>query len=471
MVFLVFIFFDVKGVEAATSTVRGAAWMGGIYQYVYFDCLDDVSGDRLDVLGNLSGSGIYLPPEDVFHFYSIPCVGLTHHVSIDSNNLFSGQAWNYKLDLISFDATTTPPDSYAFNGPSYGNCPTCTLANHCSACYNPATQKVYGYMRSVEDGTWIKLNSTSTIPVALQDWDLNNSVLPGHDILSGDFVGTAGSSVGDLSFNCESEGGGSGNCAARNYKTYVSNLQVGHLSAPNWDVYQACNGSARGAILRWYKKSGQQTAYEVVVNTSNSFSTSTGNYVCWSKKQYSTIANSFTLPTAIPSAIPTCANLQHNEKYYWWVRLYDENDAPTQWYQYDSNSAADTDQNSDGNAYTFSTYKHEFPSPYFTWNPAEVLVSATTTFTNTSQYYTNVGPTTPSPNCVGPNCAATWSTTDIGAFISAPNSQTSTNITFLQATGTVVTLQIRDSELYTCSTSTTLLINYGLPIWREVKAE
>ena len=42
--------------QAATSTVRGAAWMGDIYKYVYFDCLDDVTGDRLDVLNNLSGA-------------------------------------------------------------------------------------------------------------------------------------------------------------------------------------------------------------------------------------------------------------------------------------------------------------------------------------------------------------------------------------------------------------------------------
>jgi hypothetical protein len=467
MVFLAFIFFNAKTASAATSTVRGAAWMGGLYQYVYFDCLDDVSGDRLDVLGNLSGSGLYLPPEDVFHFFATPCVGFTHHVSIDSSNRFSGSAWNYKLDLISFDATSTPPDAYAFNGPLYGNCPTCTLANNCSACYNPATQKVYGYMRVSGNGTWIKLNSTSTLPVALQDWDLNNSVLAGHNILEGDFVGTAGSSLGDLSFNCESEGGGAGNCAARNYKAYISNLQIGKLTAPNWDVYQACHGSARGAVLKWFKKSGQQTAYEVVVNTANTFSTSTGAYVCWSGKKYSTIANKYNLPNSDPN----CANLEYNQKYYWWVRLYDENDVPTQWYQYDSNSVLDTDQNSDGNAFTFSTYRHEFPSPYFTWSPSEILVSATTTFTNTSNYYTDIGPITPQPNCVGPNCLTTWSTSDLGAFISATNSPSSTNIIFLQATGTSVTLQIRDNEFYTCSTSTTLMINYGLPIWREVKAE
>ncbi|MHB8903934.1 MAG: hypothetical protein ACYC40_02440, partial [Patescibacteria group bacterium] len=451
----------------ATSTIRGSAWFGSTYSYVYFNCLDDVSGDRLDVLGNLSGGGLYLPPDDVFHFFAPPCLGSSHGVYISPTNLFSGSAWNYKLDYITFAATTTPPDGYAFNGPAYGNCPTCTLANGCSACYNPTDQKVYGYARVINDGTWIKLNSTSTIPTAIQDWNLSNAVLPGRDILPGDFVGTASSNLNDLSFNCESEGGGSGTCATRNYKTYIGNLQIGHLSAPNWDAYQACNGSARGAILRWSKKSGQQTGYEVVVNTHDSFSTSTADYSCWSGKKYSTIANQYNLPNSDPN----CATLEYNQKYYWWVRLFDENDVPTQWYQYDSNSVADTDQNSDGNVYTFSTYRHEFPNPYFAWSPAEILVSATTTFTSNSNYYTDIGPITPQPTCSGPNCFATWSTTDAGAYISAPHSPTSTDIIFLQATGTTVTLQITDSELYTCSTSTTLYINYGLPIWREVKAE
>lgn len=458
--FLVGIGIPGKG-EAATSTVRGAAWFGDTYKYVYFDCLDDVSGDRLDDPWNLCGNkNISSPicgvaPDNVFHFFISPCVNLIHHVSIDASNRFSGSAWNYKTDLISFDATSTTPDNYAFNGVLYGNCPTCTLANNCSACYNPATQRVYGYAKIIKDGTWIKLNGASTLPVSIQDWDLSNSVLAGHNIQAGDFVGTASYPASDLSFNCESEiGGNTSNCAARNYKVYISNLQVGNLSAPNWTTSQACTGQARSAVLRWFKKSGQQTAYEIVVNNHNSFSTSTSDYVCWSGKKYSNIANQYNLP----NSDPTCASLDYNANYYWWLRLYDENDQATGWYQYNSNSASDTDGNVDGNAQTFTTFKHEFPSPYFTWSPSSILVSATTTFTNLSTYYAGVATTT-------------WSTTDPGAIISATNSPSSTLIYFLQATGTKITLQIADSDSYKCSTSTTQIINYGLPIWREVKAE
>lgn len=455
-----FLAFLTQPVLAATSTLRGAAWFGNNYNYLYFNCLDDVIGDRLDVANNLSGAGIYLPPDDKFHFYSPPCVGLVHGVYIGSNGNFTGEAWNPTLDLITFAATTTPPDSYAFNV----NCPsTCNLANSCSACYNETSQQVYGWARVIKDGSWIRLDSALSPPVALQSWDLNNSVLPGHGILAGDFIGLGSYGASNLSFNCESEDYGNSNCATRNYKVYVSNLQIGHLSAPNWTYSEACAGNARTAVLKWYKKSGQQTAYEIVVNNSDTLSTSTA--VCWSGKKSSTVASQY----IIPNSDPTCGTLNYNTSYYWWIRLYDENDTPTEWYQYTTNDALETDLNIDANAKTFTTYKHEFPSPYFNWAPTDVTVGSSTLFTSLSQYYTTVTPSIPSA-CNNTNCFYLWTTTDLGAIINRPTNST-TSIIFLRATGTAVTLRVTDVDSYVCSTSTLLRINYSLPIWREVKAE
>ncbi len=448
-VLFVGLFFIAQSVWAATSTVRGKAWWGDSYQYVYFNCLDDVIGDYLDVEGNLNP----------FHFFSTPCVGLVHGVYIDSNSNFSGEAWNLTKDLITFGATTTPPeDGFGFNS----HCPnTCNLSNSCMACYNEEDQQVYGWARVLNDGTWIRLNSATTTPVKIQSWDLTDSVLPGYDIQPGDFVGNASNTLGWLSFNCESEGGGT--CLSRDYKVYISNLQIGHLSAPNWNYSQACSGAARTAVLKWYKKSGQQTAYEIVVNNSDSLSTSTA--VCWSGKKSSSIAAQYILPNSDPN----CGALSYNTNYYWWIRLYDENDEPTEWYQYDSNSGTDTDGDSDNNDLTFTTFKHEFPSPYFTWDPEEVLVGTSTLFTSNSQYYTTAQPSTPQ-SCTGPSCQYLWTTTDLSAIISNPTNST-TSIIFYQATSSSVTLQITDVDNYVCSTSTLLRINYGLPIWREVKSE
>lgn len=466
VILVIGLFFVVKNAHAATSTVRGAAWWNDQYRYLYFDCLDDVTGDQLDVEGNL-----YAYPEPRgFHFYSTPCSNLVHHVSIDNNSNFSGSAWNYSKGLVSFDATETPPDGYGFNS----KCPhTCNLSNNCWACYLESEQKVYGWMRVVSDGTWIKLDSAMTTPVKIQSWDyLNNSVLPGHGIEPGDFVGYATSTAGDLSFNCESEGGGSGNCATRDYKVYISSLQVGHLSAPNWSYGQACGDTALKAVLKWYTKSGTQAGYEVVVNDTDNLSTSTA--VCWSGVKTPSIAAQY----IIPNTDPYCLTLNYNTNYYWWIRLFyleDSEYKPTEWYQYGVNDGHNgeldeqTSGDPDGNIKTFTTYKHEFPSPYFTWDPYDVLVGTTTDFTSNSQYYTSSNPTLPQ-SCSGSNCLYLWATTDPEALIGSSTNAT-TSIIFYHATGTGVSLNVTDADNYVCSTSTTLNINYDLPIWREVKAQ
>jgi len=441
---------------AATSTLRGFGWWGGLGA-VYFNCADDAIGDRLDVTGNL-----YSYPEPRgFHFYVSPCVSLVHGVYIAPNGNLSGQAFNSSKGLISFSGTSTPPDGY---GSTSSNCPaTCNASNSCWACYNEGTQRLYGWARVDADGTWIRLDSALTPPVRLQDCDLTNSIWPGHNIQSGDLAGNASSAYGNLSFNCASENG-LDVCSTRDYKVYVGNLTLGHLTAPDWSYAQACNGSARGASLRWCKKSGEQAAYEVAVSTTDSLSTSTA--ICWSGIKYSDFAIQYNLP----NSDPTCGDLDYNSNYYWWVRLYDEEMNPTPWEQYNSNSGGDTDGNPDGNAKTFTTYKHEFPNPFFTWSPSEVLVGTSTVFSAlASQYYSSGSPSWPQ-SCAAPYCNYSWSTTDIGATIEAPTAAT-TSIVFYSATGTTITLRLADVDNYYCSTSTTLRINYDLPIWREIKAQ
>lgn len=461
-------FFAVGKAQAATSTVRGAAWWGDDYKYVYFDCLDDVIGDRLDAPGNLNS----LPLPRGFHFWVPPCTSIVHHVAIDSNSNFTGDAWNAAVGYISFTGVTTPPDGYGFNSV----CPhTCNSSNNCWACYNPADQNVYGWARVDSTNDWIKLDSATTTPVRNQYWDyLNNSVLPGHGVLPGDFVGDASSDPGWLSFNCKSELGGLGNCGVRDYKVYISNLQLHHLSAPNWSYTEACREGALKANLKWYIRSGTQAGYEVVVNTHNGFATSTGDYVCWSGVKTPSIATQY----IIPNADPNCQNLSFGTNYYWWIRLYyleDGDYKPTPWYQYgmdDNHLAIDDVQTSgdpDSNIKTFTTYAHEFPSPFFTWNPFEPLVGTSTEFTSNSRFFTAGSPSLPQ-SCFGSNCHYLWTTTDSSAIINNSTGETA-SIIFYHATGTTITLRVTDNDSYVCSTSTTLRINYDLPIWREVKAE
>jgi len=447
-------FLLVKNVEAATSTLRGSAWWGDALSYVSFNCLDDIIGDPLDVEGNL----------ELFHFYSAPCSNYVHKVEISEGGRVSGTAWNNNQGVITFDYDgEDPPGGYgSFNSV----CPTtCNPSTKCYACYIEADKQIHGWAKiasSSGENAWIKLNPVSN-PVKIQGWDLGDSVLPGHDILAGDLVGIATSSLGDLTFNCESEG--TGNCASRSYKVYIANLQIGSMTAPNWTYSQACSSIARSAVLRWYKKSGIQSAYEIVVNDSNTFSTSTSDYVCWSGKKTSSIATQYILPNSDAN----CNSLSYNTNYHFWIRLYDENDIPTEWYMYDTNSATSTDGDPDSDSETFTTFRHEFPSPFFSWEPLDVLVGTSTLFTSNSEFYTDGSPNTPQ-GCFNGFCSYLWTTTDTLAQISDPTNAT-TSIFFFKATNTTVTLRVTDSDGYYCSLPAQININYDLPIWKEVKAE
>lgn len=485
-------FLIARPAAATTSTVRGAAWWGSTNQYLYLNCLDDVTGDRLGDPYNLCGGSTYgslgnylycapYMPNNVFHFYSTPCSNLVHGVYIADNGNFSGSAWNYNRGLVDFFATTTPPDGQT----TIAGCPSpsqCQIASGCSACYNEDTQEVHGWARVENDGTWVKLNTpldntgnASTTGVQIKSWNLASSTTPYYSLNPGDFIGDATTTSDDISFNCLSEGGqaSGGTCATRNYKVYISNLQVGHLAAPNWSYAQACTSGALNTVLTWQLKSGTPAGYEIVVNNSSSFSTSTNNYVCWSGIKSPSVATQYVLPNSDPN----CHSLNYNTDYYWWIRLFDASSTPTQWYEFGAvdghNGNEDTHTNTtpDPSQLVFATYKHEFPGPYFTYSPPQVLVGTSTYFTSipNSVYYTAAAPTAPQ-SCGASGCHYLWSATDPEAIISSPTAATTT-ITFQQATGTIVNFNLTDSDNYVCSTSTNFTVTYPLPIWREIKAQ
>ncbi|MFA6514627.1 MAG: hypothetical protein WCT50_05115 [Patescibacteria group bacterium] len=471
-----FLFFthNIHNASAATSTIKGKAYWGQ-YGYVYFDCADDVVGNRLDESLNFSGGSTYKePPADAgFHFYFPPCTDNVHGVVLDDNGLLSGKAWNPSFGFISFehDGVHNPPN-YSFNS---SHCNQCTSANNCIACYDEANQTVHGWAR-VESATtseWLKLDSSAPLPTQLRTGPLN-PILTGYNVELGDFAGTAqpfsSTDFGDLSFNCEGETYPTSTCAIRDYKVYIKNLRFGRLSAPNWSYTSACQSTALQAVLRWEKLSGNQSGYEILVRENNDLSTSTG-FTCWTGGK---VSGTEAVQFIVSNDNPYCqgnGGVKYNEQYYWWIRGYDDNDMPTPWYQYGSNTSADTDQNLDGLADTFETFKHEFPSPFFTWDPLVITVSATgTTFTSNSLAYTTGNPLPQS--CDPSRCPFyEWTTTDPDAVIAATNSS-STLINFFNAGSLAISLKVGDAEGYWCSTTTpSFTINYDLPLWHEIKAQ
>lgn len=480
-----FFFFIPNTQAAATSTLRGAAYWGADKGYVYFNCKDDVMGDRLDIpLNNLSGSGKYAPPDDKFHFYAPPCFSSPHYVSIDSSSNLRGKAWNQVKGFISFEGTSTPPDGY---GSVSSNCvSTCNASNNCWSCYKESNKRVYGWAQVDSTGEWIRLDTQSTLNLetcAASPIILAAPSVAATGLTPGDFFGygTAGA-LGNLYFNCKRDSSDP-NCVARNYKVYVETLAVGALTAPNFTYTQACGSNGLGATLGWCVKSGQQTGYEIVVNKYDGTSNSNfgpnptpaqiSSAFCWTGVVGSSGADQF-----FPHL--SCLNsLEYGANYYWWIRLYDAT-GPTQWYQYFGNTSVDTDGDPDGvtgpnfnpdHAKTFSTFKHRFPTPFFTWSPFDILVGTSTTFTAASSTFYMASQPTVAQSCSGSSCRYAWTTTDNQAIFTAINTR-DTDIIFKIATDTTVSLALTDLDNYTCNMKSGLItINYDLPIWREIKAK
>jgi hypothetical protein len=99
--------------------------------------------------------------------------------------------------------------------------------------------------------------------------------------------------------------------------------------------------------------------------------------------------------------------------------------------------------------------------------PSEITIATSSnSFVSNSSYYNDANVLQP---CTGGVCAFNWSTSDSGASILSTTTA-STSIIFTKATSTTVTLTSTDDDIYTCSTSTVLNVNYALPLWKEVKA-
>ncbi|MCX6798233.1 MAG: hypothetical protein NTX66_03430 [Candidatus Falkowbacteria bacterium] len=406
---------------------------------ISFNCLDD----------GTNGTFPYTFP---FQFSTSPCNPNTHGVNLNASNNFSGEAWNFTLGLITFNATTTPPvPGYSFNT----NCPnTCNLANNCLACYNETDQKIYGWARVLSTGAWIQFNSSLT-----PQSSMTNYLAPQPGI----FSGLASSSFGAISLNCSDDS----SCFSDDYKVYRWPIELRQLTAPNWNFSEACSNGAKQAVIKWYINSGSQSAYQVIINNSNSTSS----------PAYDTGKTSGSAKQFICSG--DCADrLNYASHYYSWVRLWDESytATPTPWRQFNTSSGDTLTDNVAENAIgnptpnlTFTTYKHDFPMPYFSWSPLDVIVGSSTSFTSASEYYTSTYPNYNPYLCTAGNCYYVWTSTDAGALISSSTAAT-TSMIFTRATGTRVYLRAMDNEQYYCSTSTILNVNFILPTWKETKA-
>ena len=499
--FMLISFFVLVSSANAVSEIHGAAWWGEDLEYLYFNCNDYETGSRFDSEGNLQD-----PPAPLgFHFFIGGCV-IDHGVKIDANSNLYGSAWNPTKGFVNFGGSSTPVTLTEAQYNSFSsNCPkTCNSLNDCSACYNPIEQRIYGFAQVVTTGEIIQLHANlgsfnKENDLQLKNWDLSDSTNPSYfSVNPGDFVGHASSTINgehkSLSFNCLSEYGmgSGGSCSEEgkeDYKVYLKYPEVARMTAPNWSYQQACTpGQARRAVLSWNLKAGTHTGYEVAVTKTDELNTSGSNAVCYSGIR-SGPATQYTIPNTNDVICKTFNDLEYNTSYYWFVRLHYVDDGTPKaspWYQFgkdDSHlgSILDLNTNNPLEKTTFTTYKHEFPLPYFDWTPKEIGVGAATTIFNAldpgnkSRYYSEANPSSSPMSCdEGPGCQYLWSMdeADEGIIsISDPENATTT-IKFDEPGDRYISLRIEDPSGYYCVARTLITeINYGLPVWREVKAE
>ncbi|MBN2884696.1 hypothetical protein JXE04_02110 [Patescibacteria group bacterium] len=424
--------------EAADSdNIRGRAY-NSTYGYISFNCLDD----------DMAGSFPFTFP----FFFNIPACDFSQHgVNLSIDNNFSGMAWNPSLGFINFSSASTPPDNYDFNS----HCAAvCNASNSCTACYNEGDQRIYGWGQVINGGDWIELNGGSP-PTTMTNY---TNPQPGI------FSGYTSSTFGDISFNCTNDS----SCFSDNYYVWLWKLELKEMSAPNWSFSDACSTVARKAVFKWLRRGGIQSAYRIIINTSNS----TSSPVFDSGKISGTAAQ-ITCPGTWCDFTPN-----YDTTYYWWLQLWNENDEATEFFQFDTNlTGVLTDNVAANNAassnpnLTFTTYKHEFPSPFFTWDPLDILVGSSTAFISDSHYYSTASPDSNAQLCVDGICNFSWSASDATAIIDSLTTAT-TSITFANNLPQSVSLTVTDPDFYTCSTSSPVLsINYNLPIWKEVKSQ
>ncbi len=364
------------------SNIRGEAYTDQ-EDFIYFNCLDEPSGSFPYTFTFPLGGN----PCEIYHQGLAGLVN-NYGVHLDYNTYtFEGYALHEKHGLISFRNGIPDDENYDFvNSCSETSSTDCNADNDCSACYDGGydyetgtnrSQRVFGWAYIVKSHEWIKLDSDEVTG------DENKfKILDFTHSDAGDFTGLFyHEDWGMIDLNCERP---SYNCSP-SYKVYVGHLEVAEMSAPHWGANQACSdaSTALGAFLRWQIHGGNVSQFNIrVIEAPCGTETECFN---------SASVNEINIPSEHPDfgqgnqlKLGDHFNLDWDTSYKWWLQLEDHSEltpTSTPWIQFDhgdnpinevqgvlSEDNIETNENSDfGDNYTFTTYKHEWPRPYFTW--------------------------------------------------------------------------------------------------------
>jgi len=357
-----------------------------------------------------------------FTFASEGCVENPHGVDIGDDGYLTGHAWNTSLGLIDFGPATSSPAFFA------------SSTNLLSG---------WAWIESLGADGWINLSGLSIDPA------------------TGDFHGTVSTAtIGDIKFNCADDS----SCGTVDHRVHhYYPIVVSAMSAPNWSQAEACAGTSKQAIIKWQLTSGTQsiyqTDYQIVIDDDSDMADPV-----FDSGKITSGATQYTCPNLFG------CTLNYGTEYYVWVKFWDARGEDYGWVRYDHDLPEHTltEDNGSTSRYTFATYKHEFPNPYFSYGITDWKVGDEIIFSDASQYYTAGSPDSNPQDCSEVNCDYLWST-DVNVPPTTVFDQASTTIVFYEGILGSVALQITDGDAYICSTSTPAFdITFNLPFWKEI---
>ena len=180
--------------------------------------------------------------------------------------------------------------------------------------------------------------------------------------------------------------------------------------------------------------SDNESRFQIQVDNNSNFSSPEVN------RDYSGLSNSSptTNNQTVSVAITAASNrIIYNTTYYWRVKVYDSNGADSGWVS----------------GSNFITEKHQYPAIDFNWAPSNPSQGEDILFADQSTVY-------------GGSSKSAWSWIFIDGNPANSNQQNPTT-QFNSTEDKQVTLQVTDSDGYSCSISKTINVQSILPEWQE----
>lgn len=182
-----------------------------------------------------------------------------------------------------------------------------------------------------------------------------------------------------------------------------------------------------------------QIRFQMQADNNSNFSSPTVDIDVTGLSNPSPTTNNQTIPISESPDTPGSDQLAYNTNYYWRVKVWDDQGGDSGWV----------------NGTPFSTSLHKWPTINFNWSPECPSKEENVQFNDQSTVY-------------GGASKSSWSWTFEDGSPASSSSQNPANIQFSSFGEKVVTLEVADSDGYTCLGSKNVYINIGLPDWEEI---